>query len=365
MVIKNNNADLFMLQEDAQACPCEESCKQKRSTAVNLILARKACTSKDLQSSLNGKLGVCALRSSIEFLSSGKCKLVNVFGLSANQKAPQFGRRGRLFYSKDLPTTFLNTVILDLLAPLQRRILKKFSALNDRIYYFSLYDLRRIIPSSGTEIDYAVGRLVRHGLLTKLSFSDTDFYVEPANILRLTNEQRQAVIETKTEYEAAKAVHELIMNIYPKDTFTDYHGRIRPTNKNILTITGGMSFDLFYQFREPFAGKNYLAVDVYTRFPVSGFTIHSFAKKIEWAKTGTRKNSTNYLKNRTHGMIVFLKATKKAMPTANQLGIKFLRIGDDLRIDYKVIHQEIEKNYDRCSTDDPKSTKQQYPLMIK
>ncbi len=153
-----------------KVCPCEENCKQKRHTAVNLILKKGACTSKDLHNFLYGKLGVYALRSSIEYLTTGKCKLVDVFGISTNQKPPQFGKRGRLFYSRAFPATFLNSVVVDLLAPLQKRILKKFSDLNDQIYYFSLYDLRRIVPSSGTEIDYALGRLVRHGLLCKVIF---------------------------------------------------------------------------------------------------------------------------------------------------------------------------------------------------
>ena len=173
-------------------------------------------------------MGVCALRSTIEYLSTGKCKLVDVFGLSTNQKPPQFGKKGRLFYSRALPATFLNSAVIDLLAPLQKRILKKFSDLNEQIYYFSLYDLRRIVPSSGTEVDYALGRLVRHGLLSKVPSSETDFYIKPIHASRFTKEENQAVIDTKTEYAVAKAVHELIMHLYPKDVITDYHGRIRP-----------------------------------------------------------------------------------------------------------------------------------------
>ncbi len=345
MVIKYKNAETPMSQEDPQRCPCEEMCKQKRKTAVNLVLEKGACTSKDMHNFLYGKLGVYALRSSIEYLSTGKCKLVDVFGLSKNQKPPQFGKRGRIFYSRALPPTFLNSVIVELLAPLQKRILKKFSDLTEKIYYFSLYDLRRIVPSSGTDVDYALGRLVRHGLLSKVSSSETDFYFNPINASRFYSEEKQAIIDSKAEYAAVKAVHELIMHLYPKNLIADYHGRIRPKTQDILTITGGMSFDLFYQFFDPLAGKSYLAIDVYTRFPVNGFIIHSFAKKIEWARTGTRNNATNYLRDKTHGMIVFLNATKKSMPTANRLGIKFLRVCDDLRIDYKAIRQEVEKNY--------------------
>lgn len=181
--------------------------------------------------------------------------------------------------------------------------------------------------------------------LSKVSSSETDFYIKPIHASRFTNEENQAVIDTKTEYAVAKAVHELIMHLYPKDVITDYHGRIRPKTQDILMITGGMSFDLFYQFSDPLAGKSYLAVDVYTRFPVNGFIIHSFAKKIECAKTGTRNHPTNYLRDKTHGIIVYRNSTKKAAPTANRLGIKFLRVSDNLRIDYKTILQEAAKNF--------------------
>ena len=102
------------------------------------------------------------------------------------------------------------------------------------------------------------------------------------------------------------------------------------------------SFDIFYQFLEPVAGKSYMAVDAYTRIPVTGYMVHSFAKKIEWAKTITQNNTTNYLRDRTYGIIVFRNATRKAIRTANRLGIRFLRLSD-LRIDYKKILVEAEK----------------------
>ena len=106
-----------------------------------------------------------------------------------------------------------------------------------------------------------------------------------------------------------------------------------------------MSFDIFYQFFDPIAGRNYLVVDVYSRIPVSGFTVNSFAKKIEWAKTVTRKSTTNYLKEKTYGIIVYRNATQKAITVANKLGIRFLRLSD-IKVDYKRLQKEIEKQYE-------------------
>jgi len=57
--------------------------------------------------------------------------------------------------------------------------------------------------------------------LSKVSSSETDFYIKPIHASRFTNEENQAVIDTKTEYAVAKAVHELIMHLYPKDVITE------------------------------------------------------------------------------------------------------------------------------------------------
>jgi hypothetical protein len=337
MVIKNKNAGVSM----SQTCPCDIGCKQQRKIAVNLIIEKGVCTAKDLQVLIGDRLGSHALRRSMEFLSSGNCKLVNVYTIS-DKKSPQFGRKGRLYYSRSLPPAFLKSTIIGLLSRLQNRILDKFLSLNRQIYYFSMYDIRRIVPSSGTEIDYALERLVKLSLLIKVPYSGVDFFMTPNNRLKFENEKQQAIIDNKTEYAMVKSVHELIMHLYPPGLVTGYQDRIRPHTQDVLTITGGMSFDLFYQFFDPVAGKSYLAVDVYTRFPVTGFMIHSFAKKIEWAKAINRRTKTNYLKDKTCGIIVFRNATQKAFPIANRLGIRFLRLGDDLKIDYDGKHKELE-----------------------
>jgi len=330
-----------MTVKNPKGCPCELACKQKRATAVNLILENETCTARQLRDLLNGKLGAHAFRGSLEYLCTGQCKLVGVYGLSADQKPPQFGRRGRLFYRRTISTESLQNVIVSLITPLQKRILDKFTLLNRRIYYFTAYDLRRLIPSSGNEVEYAVKRLTKLGLLSKETLKGIDFYVKPSDVPRLLIQERQAIIDDKTEFAVIKIVHELIMNLYPANIITGYDDRIRPHTQDILAVTGGMAFDVFYQFFDPIAGRNYLSIDVYTRIPVTGYMVHSFTKKIEWAKTVTRKNTTNYLKDKTFGIIVYRNATKNAIMIANRVGIKFLRLSD-IKVDYKRLHNEIE-----------------------
>jgi hypothetical protein len=149
------------------------------------------------------------------------------------------------------------------------------------------------------------------------------------------------IVDDKTEYALVKRVHELIMNLYPSNMITKFYDCIRPHTQDTLAITGGMTFDLFYSFFEPVVKRSYLAVDVYTRIPVTGYTVHSFAKKIEWAKTRTRKGSTNYLKDKTHGMIIYRNATRKAIDVAKRLRIKFLRLSD-IKVDYKSFRSQVE-----------------------
>jgi hypothetical protein len=342
MVINNKNAELPMTKIGINRCPCDEKCRQKRETVVNLIIDNGTCTAKDLHNLLDGKLGVYALRSSMEYLSTGKCNLVGVFGLEDKQKPPQFGKKGRLYYSKKLPQAFLRSSVLSNIAPLQKRILDKVRKSNKKTFYFSKYDIRRITPSSGIEIDYALRRLVQFGFLSRVFSSGIEFYVETNNLARFHKDEVKAVIDNKTEYSIVKSVHELIMNIYPSRLITSYNGRIRPHTTEILTITGGMSFDIFYDFFDPINGMTYLAIDVYTRIPVTGYMVNSFAKKIEWAKSVKINITTNYLRKKTIGIIIFRSASPNAIPTAKKLGIQFLRL-EDVRVNYTEIRQKVEK----------------------
>lgn len=338
-----------MPQRQKIRCPCKEPCeikKAKRPIAVNLILQNEICTAGELRKFLpKSGLGTYATRKSIEFLSSGNCKLIGVFKSPVNDKELQLGRHGKLFFKKTVSATTLRAKMVDLLTPLQRRILDKFTRVNRRIYYFSMYDLRKLLPYPGNVVEYSVNRLTKLGLINKLNLKQTTFYVHPLRLTKLVKQGKIAIIDDELEFALIKVVHELIMNLYPPNSMRGYHDCIRPRTPEVLAITGGMTFDIFYQFLEPFAGRNYLAVDVYTRIPVSGYIVHSFMKKIEWAKTRSRTKDTNYLKDKTFGFIVFRNATPRAITLANKFGIRFLRLSN-IKVDYKKLRKSVEDKYE-------------------
>ena len=74
--------------------------------------------------------------------------------------------------------------------------------------------------------------------------------------------------------------------------------------------------------------------------------VHSFMKKIEWAKTRSRTKATNYLKDKTFGVIVLKNATRKAIFLANNFGIRFLRLSN-INVDYKKLRKSVEEEYEK------------------
>jgi hypothetical protein len=86
--------------------------------------------------------------------------------------------------------------------------------------------------------------------------------------------------------------------------------------------------------------KSYLAVDVYLRVPVNGYTVNSFIKKIEWARANSGRGD-NTLKNRTCGMIVYRRSSPDAIALANRHGIKFTRLSE-IGIDYETLIKEAQ-----------------------
>lgn len=323
-------------------CPCTKMCKERKDVAVNLVLKKEVCTSTDLKAMLLEEgLGKSAIRKSIEFLSSGKCDKIDFLycQLPKGKKPIQFVGQGRLFFKKYVEKSELKSKILCLLTPFQKRILEKFTKHHKDIYYFSLYDLRKLSPYPGISVIYAVQRLSKLGWIKIVRMGGVQFCVESKNLARLRNQEEEAVLEDKTEYVVVKKVHELVMNLYPSNLITNFRGVIRPSTGDVLGLTGGMAFDIFYQLNEPIGQKRFLAIDVYTRIPVTGFVVNSFIKKIEWASTKSGTNENHILKNRTFGMIVYRNSTPEAIRLANKNGIRFLRLSD-IKVKYEDVQKE-------------------------
>lgn len=346
MVI-NNKKVTQMATEDR--CPCGLDCRERRPAIVNLVIEREICSANELRSLLKKRgFGISATRSSLRFLSERKCHLIDVLTSVDRAKILQFPKEGRMYFTKDIRKDKLRKRIRSLLTRLQREILQKLEKHHKNIYYFSLYELKKLEPYAGSSVDYAVERLSQLELVEKVKIGMHTFFVKDGDARRLRLETLEAIVDDRTEFAVVKRVHELIMNLYPLDLIDRLKGAIRPRSRDILRTTGGMTFDIFYQFTEPIGNKRFLAVDVYTRIPVTGYVVNSFLKKIEWAGT-TDRTSTNYqLRDRTYGMIVYRAATRNAINLANRRGIRFIRLSD-AKINYEKIQEAAMSTIDEST----------------
>ncbi len=326
------------------SCPCELACKGRREAAVNLVQKEGMCTTARLKSLLEGSCGNYTIVKSIKFLTSGDCRCIEAFKATNEQKPTIFGRQGKLLFLKNKPEKEVKNKMGSLLTQFQKRLLEKFLSLNKDVFYFSLYDLKRLVPAPGNVVEYTTRRLEKLGFIEKVHLGNTDFYVPKSHAWKMGLDEQSIIVKDLAEFSVLKIVHELIMNLYPIDVMLSYDDAIRPRKRETLKITGGMTFDIFYHFRENTIEKKYLAIDVYTRFPVTGYTVNSFLKKIEWAKSREKDKITSYLAKNTYGMIVFRKATPAAIRKANASGIRFLRLSN-LKIDYAKIVEQITVDY--------------------
>lgn len=304
-----------------------------------MALEAKVCTSNELRARLIEKgYGTSVIRKSVSFLISGKCTKVDV--LMSNGKALGFAKHGKVIFAKTAERKVVLEKVQGLLTRLRGQILQKFDRQHRTIYYFSLYELKKLLPYAGNSVDYAIMKLSKLRLVKPVTIDDTQFYTKAENVKRLRMEASKATVDVKTEFAVISRVHELIMNLYPKPLVMDFRNAIRPCMPEVLKKTGGMTFDIFYQFKEPVDKKTFLAIDVYTRVPVNGHVVYSFINKIAWAKTRKRSQVDYNLKDKTCGMIVFRRANQKAIDLANENGIRFLRLSD-IKIDYNEMHAQV------------------------
>ena len=334
-----------MIPEETLNCPCERMCKQRREISVNFVFKKELCTANELKKGLLKKgLGISTIRRNLRFLCK-ECAQINVLADPNTKKPIQFKKQGRIFFVKTISKhRLLMKIRRYFLTLLQREVLRKFARHHKTIYYFSLYELKKMLPYAGFSIDYAIQRLCRLGLIRKVEINKVQFFVEPKNMDRLRSEAKKAVIEDKTEFLTIKRIHEIIMNLYPLHLIKSFSGAVRPRNPEVLRLSGGMTFDIFYQLNNPVGKKRFLVIDVYTRIPVNGYVVNSFIKKIEWAKSEVQ--TVYNLKERTFGTIVFRNATREAIHLANKNGIRFIRLSD-IKINYEDIQKEAELIYAR------------------
>lgn len=317
------------MKDEGKGCPCKLSCNERREVSVRAVLERGILTANEVRSVLTeAGFGVSATRRNLEFLSSAQCKKIEILR-GRKKRIIQFKNQGRVYIAKWTPEDIIRQKTLSLLSPLQMGIIQKLRMQNKRIYYFSGYELRKLLPFAGFSVICALNKLIELRLVKEIKAGRNRFYLEPKNAKLLRRHLLEALVKERTEYEAAKKVHELVMEIYPKKLLKGLKGTLRPREPSILKITGGMAFDIFYELNEPPGYERFVAIDVYTRIPVNGYVVNSFLKKIDWASG---------LSSRTFGIIVFKNANRKAFEIANRNGINFLQLSK-LRIDFQHVQE--------------------------
>lgn len=268
------------------SCPCSKqtSCKDRRESIVNLVLNERICTANELKERLEKEQGNWATRKSLEFLRSGRCEHLSILK-DLNDDKIQFKNHGMLFYRKDVPKAEIELKVLMLLTNFQLRLLDTLKKYDRSVYYFSTYDFKKLLPYLGVQVNYALKRLCNLNLIIKMRLGKTDFYTLPNNVSRFKKNCTNILVEDYAEYLIAKRVHELVMNLYPSDLIKQWEGALRPSTKDVIAVTGGMTFDIFYQFEESIGVRSFLAIDVYSRFKLNGWAVYSLLNKIKWAKS--------------------------------------------------------------------------------
>lgn len=327
------------MTEQLLSCPClnKAKCAIRRETVVNTVFNKHVCTANEVKALIKNDQGKWATRKSLEFLRSEKCNKLSSLKNSKGKQI-QFRNEGMLFFRKDARAQEIRAKVLNLLTDFQKRALETLQKYNKNVYYFSLYDFKKILPYPGFQVAYSLNRLCDLGLITMVKIGKTNFYTEPANVSKLKKASSGILVEDYAEYLIAKRVHELVMYLYPTDLITELKGALRPRSKSVIGKTGGMTFDIFYQFEEPIAKKCFLAIDVYSRLPVNGWAVFAFLNKIKWAKT----QFSDVLKDKTYGIILFRNATPEAFKIASDNKIRFINLSK-IKIDYEYMLKQAHK----------------------
>jgi hypothetical protein len=335
----------------SRAAECEgiDTCDNIRKLVVSLFKAEEVWSTKELSNTLAEKgLGVYAVRKSLEFLVSEACPHIRVKKYVSSTGHVRFKKHGRVLFCKTALESAISKKIGSLLTNFQREVVERLAYYTKNSGYLSKYDLRKLLPYRGNEVEFNLGRLQNLGIIANINGTKTSYYCLPENLDWLKNHLYKADINDRTEYEIVKMIGGLVRNLYPIDSIRKLKGAIRPGKRDpsVLKTTCGMSFDIFYEFAEPILNRRFLAIDVYSRIPVTGFIVNTFLRKIAWASpqkitVEASDEERHPLKSRTEGVIVFRKATPDAINIANKKRLRFIRL-TDIRIKYSNVLKAVE-----------------------
>jgi hypothetical protein len=368
MVINNNNAKSQIMPTACAECPraksCDgvSSCTGLRKDAVSLFIDQSIWTANELKHELQEKLGLAAIRGSLKFLAAGKCPWITAWNCIESDKPVRFKRHGRVFALTAVSEIAVSEKLKTLLTKLQKKVLNSLEYYDRKPHYLSLYDLRRILPHPGNEVEFAASRLHDFGLAKSIKTDGTTYYCLPGRLNWMKDHLQEAIAKDKAEYQVVSTLAGLFRSLYPRGVLVKTKGVIRASKRDpeVLKSTGGMTFDIVYEFKAPIMGRRFIVVDVHSRIPVTEYVVNSFMNKILWARRGATPlnapkedaEEKNYpLRNKTFGMIVFRRATQEAITIANANNLSFIRI-KELGINYAKLFEQIvtQRNAKRQQT---------------
>jgi len=275
---------------------------------------KKIISSRELMSKLvNEKgLGREAARKKLHFLHHiDKRKNISRFGcryidivrnLSMHSFAPEavifFRNKNRVFFSKDVSREEIYDVVEALLSDVQKDILEIMRSKVFSTGYFSSYEIKKLTPERGDVVSKGVNRLLEIGFLKRHKISSRlprlafgrgrkylDFYTTIENAALFLSQKVDAVIDEVTEIGVLRHIQRLFMDTKDGLHVRSFKGTMRPKEKRLVGQVRGMSFDIVLPLQKRYDDKRFLAIDVYTRFPVTSEVINRFSEKIEKSKT--------------------------------------------------------------------------------
>jgi hypothetical protein len=327
---------------NSRSCKGIDRCVWTRKDAVGLFETKRILSAKEIDKALAGKgLGLSARRKSIHFLATDNaCAWVKMITCRSENKALRPKIPGRMFGRRDVSDSEISETMKNCLTRYQKRLLQTFEYYDKPIHYLSLYDLRRLLPYTGRNVDFALTRLYDFRQVERVKGKVTPYYCLPKRAKWLLSHLEETELEDNLEFKAILNFHGRIMNLYPPGLLKQIEGVVRPSSPETLRITRGMSFDIVYEFTVPVQGYNFFAVDIHPRIPITEFVVQSFMRKIRrnpiaqmHGETSSDSSAEVFLEDNTFGMIVYRHATKKALKYANANDFRLIKLRE-AGIDY-------------------------------
>lgn len=345
------------------ACPCWLRCAwhSGREKAVNTVLTEGMIASKDLNTEIRRRYTVCEARKAIHFLhhrgsrsEKEGCTFITVLKKDTGGLLRAKGRN-RIFVSKLMSNEEAHSRARTFLTSFQKKILEVFEKEIFKTHYLSSYEVKKLIPRKGDRVVADLNRLREFGFVkeSKVSLPKTvievlpigeilkmikkppevpfTFYLDQKSEAVFDKEKVAAAIDEITEFQVVYDVLGTLMKVYPSGLVKWNKDIVRTESKDLLVSAKGLSFDAFPRFEHQIGNNQFMAIDVYTRFPVGNEVAKNFCRKIRHV-------------GNAFGLLLAKSdmATDRASFVCKKNGVGFATI-EDLGIDYDKIRDRVKK----------------------